>query len=115
MKDHSDWLTKTGGFARDMTLRDYYAGLAMQAMMTKGFWNWENPSENIARVHAQASAMIREQCQILKELDGAYIRVVNKVDTDPYVDTIGEFKSLLALLLVLVGMVMLAFAIWGKP
>ncbi|CAB5212694.1 hypothetical protein UFOVP189_38 [uncultured Caudovirales phage] len=28
----STWMGKTGGFARDMTLRDHYAGLAMQGM-----------------------------------------------------------------------------------
>ena len=27
------WMSKTGGFARDMTLRDWYAGLAMQGML----------------------------------------------------------------------------------
>jgi hypothetical protein len=27
------WMSKTGGFARDMTLRDYYAGLAMGAFI----------------------------------------------------------------------------------
>jgi hypothetical protein len=26
------WMEKTGGFAKDMTLRDHYAGLAMQGM-----------------------------------------------------------------------------------
>jgi len=25
-KDYTDWMVKTGGFARDMTLRDYFAG-----------------------------------------------------------------------------------------
>ena len=29
-KDYTDWHIKTGGFARDMTLRDHFAGLAMQ-------------------------------------------------------------------------------------
>ena len=28
------WMEKTGGFARDMTLRDWYAGLAMQGMLS---------------------------------------------------------------------------------
>jgi len=28
------WMQKTGGFAKDMTLRDYYAGLAMQGMLS---------------------------------------------------------------------------------
>jgi len=33
-KEYTDWHIKTGGFARDMTLRDYYAGLAMQAHLS---------------------------------------------------------------------------------
>ena len=28
------WMAKTGGFARDMTLRDHYAGLAMQGLLS---------------------------------------------------------------------------------
>ena len=27
------WMDKTGGFAKDMTLRDHYAGLAMQGLI----------------------------------------------------------------------------------
>lgn len=27
------WMERTGGYARDMTLRDYYAGLAMGAFI----------------------------------------------------------------------------------
>jgi len=26
---HITWMTKNGGFAKDMTMRDHYAGLAM--------------------------------------------------------------------------------------
>ena len=33
-KDFSTWMEKTGGFARDMTVRDHYAGLAMQAQLS---------------------------------------------------------------------------------
>ena len=62
-KEYTDWHIKTGGFARDMTMRDHYAGLAMQAMMTTGFWNWQNPSEDIARVHAAADAMLKERAK----------------------------------------------------
>jgi len=29
-----NWMQKTGGFARDMTLRDHYAGLAMQGLLS---------------------------------------------------------------------------------
>lgn len=30
------WMEKTGGFARDMTLHDYYAGIALQGMISSG-------------------------------------------------------------------------------
>ena len=32
-KQYTDWVVKTGGFARDMTMRDHYAALAMQALL----------------------------------------------------------------------------------
>jgi len=28
------WMAKTGGYAKDMTLRDHFAGLAMQNFLT---------------------------------------------------------------------------------
>jgi len=35
------WMEKTGGFARDMTLRDWYAGLAMQGMLENYVRNFD--------------------------------------------------------------------------
>jgi len=32
-KDYTEWMVKTGGYARDMTMRDEFAGLAMQKIM----------------------------------------------------------------------------------
>lgn len=34
MKEETNptWMTKNGGFAKDMTMRDHYAGLAMQVL-----------------------------------------------------------------------------------
>lgn len=32
-KGDDTWMAKTGGFARDKTLRDHYAGLAMQSFV----------------------------------------------------------------------------------
>jgi hypothetical protein len=32
-KQYTDWHIKYGGFARDMTMRDHYAGLAMQGVL----------------------------------------------------------------------------------
>jgi len=34
-EDYTDWMVKTGGYARDMTLRDHYAGLAMQGILAQ--------------------------------------------------------------------------------
>jgi len=35
------WMQKTGGFARDMTMRDWYAGLAMQGMLENYVRNFD--------------------------------------------------------------------------
>lgn len=32
MYAYTSWLSKHGGFAKDMTLRDHFAGLAMQSL-----------------------------------------------------------------------------------
>ena len=34
-KDYTDWMVKTGGFARDMTLRDYFAAKAIEKDVEK--------------------------------------------------------------------------------
>ena len=50
------WMEKTGGFAKDMTLREWYAGLAMQGLIG----DWGRTSDLLA-VQAQqmADAMLR--------------------------------------------------------
>jgi len=60
-KQDPTWLERTGGFARDMTLRDHYAGLAMQEIYqrveTGGF-------ERVAKVAYEfADAMIEERAK----------------------------------------------------
>ena len=57
-KDYTDWHIKTGGFARDMTLRDYFAAEAMQACIAKGA-----PFDaTIAdKAYAMADAMLKER------------------------------------------------------
>ena len=35
-KGDDTWMAKTGGFARDMTMRDEFAGRAMQAELANG-------------------------------------------------------------------------------
>jgi hypothetical protein len=34
------WMQKTGGFARDMTLHDWYAGMAMQ-VLKDDIWDFD--------------------------------------------------------------------------
>ena len=33
-KEYTDWMVKTGGYARDMTLRDWYMGTVVQGLLT---------------------------------------------------------------------------------
>ena len=33
-KDYTNWYIKHGGFARDMTLRDWYMGTVVQGLLT---------------------------------------------------------------------------------
>ena len=33
-EDYTDWMVKTGGYARDMTLRDWYMGTVVQGLLT---------------------------------------------------------------------------------
>lgn len=44
-----------------MTLRDYFAAKAMQAMMTAGYWNWKEPKEDSDRCYAMADAMLKQR------------------------------------------------------
>jgi hypothetical protein len=51
-----NWMQKTGGYARDMTLREWYAGLAMQALLAYK----ESTLQNAAEVAYQmADAMLK--------------------------------------------------------
>ena len=61
-KQDPTWLERTGGFARDMTMRDHFAGLAMQSLIA----NIEAGKENqIALVfntaYEIADAMLKER------------------------------------------------------
>jgi hypothetical protein len=54
------WMSKTGGFAKDMTLRDWYAGLAMQGMLENYVRNFD-----LLAVEAQqaADAMLKARAK----------------------------------------------------
>ena len=57
-KDFSTWMQKTGGFAKDMTLRDHFAALAMQSMNSREDYV-DAPADAIALdAYALADAML---------------------------------------------------------
>ena len=63
-KDYTDWMVKTGGFARDKTLRDEFAGMAMQGFLayaaTAG--KYAPPDDELAREsYKMADAILKER------------------------------------------------------
>ena len=55
------WMEKTGGYAKDMTLRDHFAGLAMQSLIADGAVP-ELSARIIAEMaFAMANAMLEER------------------------------------------------------
>ena len=64
-KDYTDWMVKTGGYAKDMTLRDHFAGQVAVGMMSE-YWNsdrMQDPTfEHIAQqAYWLADAMLKER------------------------------------------------------
>ena len=61
-KDYTDWMVKTGGYAKDMTLRDYFAALAMQGLMSNGTLPKSVSDEELAGVaYTAADEMLEER------------------------------------------------------
>ena len=52
------WMKKTGGYARDMTLRDHYAGLAMLGFTAK-YGNDGNHKARSSQAYEMADAMLK--------------------------------------------------------
>jgi len=52
---YTDWLVKTGGYAKDMTMRDVFAALAMQTLTL----DWSD--ERVVECYQIADAMIKER------------------------------------------------------
>jgi hypothetical protein len=59
MKEETNptWEEVHGGYAKDMTLRDYYAGLAMQGYLTGDYDLY--PHEKAKKAYADADAMLK--------------------------------------------------------
>jgi hypothetical protein len=62
--DYTDWMARTGGYAKDMTLRDYFAGLAMQATVNAWIINSIYPLSDLdvaSNAYVVADAMLKER------------------------------------------------------
>ena len=60
-KDYTDWMVKTGGYARDMTLRDWYMGTVVQGLLTAEIVGDYSNEHVVEIAYVLADAMIRER------------------------------------------------------
>jgi len=63
-KQYTDWLVKTGGYARDMTMRDHFAGLAMQSLTNDRYCDKSRPTtqnDTACLSYQIADAMLKER------------------------------------------------------
>lgn len=59
--EDTTWMEKTGGYARDMTLRDHFAGLAMQSLIVVYRDDKHLVNEYTERAYLIADAMLKER------------------------------------------------------
>ena len=60
-KDYTDWMVKTGGYARDMTLRDWYMGMVVGGLLTAEIVG-EYSNEHVVEIaYVLADAMLKER------------------------------------------------------
>ena len=62
-KDYTDWMVKTGGYAKDKTLRDEFAGLALQSMLVGTECGPNDVASFVASAYILADAMIKERAK----------------------------------------------------
>jgi len=63
-KHYTNWHIKTGGYARDMTLRDEFAGVALRGLLSYAATSgkYAPPDDELAReAHKLADAMLKER------------------------------------------------------
>jgi len=60
-KDYTDWMVKTGGYARDMTMRDYFAAKAVQSLIVVYTDDKNIVGEYSERAYQIADAMLKER------------------------------------------------------
>ena len=63
-KQYTDWHIKTGGYARDMTMRDYFAAQSLAGFINSDEWQstiGETSSHIAFKAYALADAMLKER------------------------------------------------------
>ena len=62
-KDYTDWMVKTGGYARDMTMRDHFAATVIQGHFARHGWGSDQEHfEDVAQgAYRMADAMLKER------------------------------------------------------
>lgn len=63
-KEYTNWYIKCGGYARDMTLRDHFAGVALQGLFVYAArtGKYAPPDDELAReAYKMADAMLKER------------------------------------------------------
>ena len=60
-KQYADWQVKEGGYARDMTMRDHFAALAMQSLIVVYKDDKTLVAEYSERAYLIANAMLKER------------------------------------------------------
>ena len=58
-KGDDTWMRKTGGFARDKTLRDEFAERAMQGLVTNADYDWIAGEKISKTAYMMADAMLK--------------------------------------------------------
>ena len=62
-KEYTDWLVKNGGHLESLTLRDHFAGLAMQGLLTAEIVG-DYSNEHVAEIaYVIADAMLKERAK----------------------------------------------------
>ena len=54
-----NWMQKTGGYAKDMTLRDHFAGMAMQGLVARTDWDTDSLDFYSGWAYEMADAMLK--------------------------------------------------------
>jgi len=65
-KEYTDWLVKNGGHLESLTLRDHFAGLAMQGLLSYAATSgkYAPPDDELAReAYKMADAMLKERAK----------------------------------------------------